>query len=130
MIPRIVYPAAAALVLGSALLAAPASAQSMPNYGAWLNGMINQQMTLQRQGNQAARNLYYLCLSHPGACQPSPGGLQDSIQALQNQYASNFAASQRNSQVIYNTNRKFDIGVIQQRCWTQRQADGSYQSNC
>lgn len=123
--------AAGAFLATAATLAFPgASAQQMPNSGAWLSGMIGQQMMLQRQGNGAVQNSYNFCISHPGACQPTPGAASAAINALQNQYRSNFVHSQNNYNTIYNTNRKFDIGVIQQRCWVQKLPNGMLHSNC
>jgi hypothetical protein len=78
----------------------------------WMSQMIQQQNLYQRQGNAAVNRLYNNCMSHPGACQPAPGALDNANRQLQNQYNSNLRSSQHNYNTQYRTINRYDDVVI------------------
>lgn len=86
-----------------------ASAQQMPNTGAWLNSMIGMQYRMQRYGNMAVNRIYRSCLRNPVECRiTAAAARQDNfVGRLQGQYMYNNRKSQlnalRNQQTIDDT---------------------------
>ncbi len=103
---------AIALASVQIVTASGAAAQSVNNWVGWMNNLNN-------QGLMASRRMYYACLSHPGACQPAPGALDQANRQLQGAYGNYIQGMNRNYNRIYNSNKAYDYGVIRQQpyCW-------------
>jgi len=117
-----------ASLAASATLASPgASAQQMPDSGAWLNDMMRLQGQWYNEGQNAVEEMQRLCISNPGACQPWQA---EANRRLQEEYTRNFRLTQDNYNSTYNTNEMYDICVIQQRPLLQFLPNGTWYRVC
>ncbi len=101
----------------------------IPAHADWMTQMMQQQMLYQQQGDAAVRRLYYNCITHPGACQPAPGALEDANRRLQDQYNSNFRASQGGYTRQYNAINRWDDAVIKGCQYWRDQYTGQVYTN-
>ncbi len=108
-----------AMVTFSANGAAAQSKMAMPSTGfnpyAWMTHLDN-------VGRQQVRQMYYLCVHHPGACRglATPQSLSNAINGVQQQSLANAAHTQQNMQKTWNsvsyTNCAVTGGVVR---WNQ-----------
>jgi len=105
------------------LVALSADAHAQTNWMQWMNG-------LQQQGNASVRSLYYNCITHPGACKPAPGALDNANRQLQQAYSRQQANTQKNMNLNYQTLNRWDDHAIKDcQYWTNPNTGTVYANN-
>ena len=105
------------------LVALSADAHAQTNWMQWMNG-------LQQQSNASVRSLYYNCITHPGACKPAPGALDNANRQLQQAYSRQQANTQKNMNLNYQTiNRWDDHAIKDYQYWTNPNTGAVYANN-
>jgi hypothetical protein len=98
-----------AMFLSVGLLALPAYIDA---HAQGMNAMIQQQILNQRAGDAAVMRLYRACITHPGACKPAPGALEDANRQLQQAYTRQQLNTEKNMDRNYRAINRWDDHAV------------------